>query len=98
MLELGGRLDLEGGTVLKPVFGIGASFFDKNEWSTQVRFDGSPSAPFEVNSSLPGTLLNVDVGMTLMNADHLHLRLDYSGQFGNDYRSNGGSLKLSYLF
>jgi hypothetical protein len=98
MLELGGRLDLDGGTVLKPVFGIGGSFFDKNEWSTQVRFDGSPSAPFEVNSSLPSTLLNVDVGMTLMNADHLHLRLDYSGQFGNDYRSNGGSLKLSYLF
>jgi uncharacterized protein with beta-barrel porin domain len=33
-----------------------------------------------------------------MSGDNLHVRLDYTGQFGSDYRSNGGSLKLSYLF
>ena len=98
MLELGGRFDLDAKTVLKPVLGIGGSFFSKNEWDTQVRFVGSPSAPFEVSSSLPSALFNLNLGVTVMRSDNLHLRLDYTGQFGSSYRSNGGSLKLSYLF
>jgi outer membrane autotransporter protein len=98
MLELGGRFDLGPKLVLKPVLGIGGSFFNKNEWNTQVRFVGSPSAPIEVSSSLPSALFNLNLGATLMSGDNLHLRLDYSGQFGSNYRSNGGSLKLSYLF
>ena len=98
MLELGGRIDLDAKMVLKPVLGIGGSFFNKNEWSTQARFVGSPAAPFEVSTTLPSALFNVNLGITLMSGDNLHVRLDYTGQFGSDYRSNGGSLKLSYLF
>ena len=98
MLELGARLDLGARTVLKPVLGIGGSFFNKNEWNTDVRFVGAPSTTFEVNSSLPSALFNVNLGVTLMRGDHLRLLLDYSGQFGDDYRSNGGSLKLTYQF
>ena len=67
-------------------------------WSTQVRFVGSPSAPFEVSSSLPSALFNLNLGLTVMRSDNLHVRFDYNGQFGSSYRSNGGSLKLSYLF
>jgi outer membrane autotransporter protein len=98
MLELGARFDLGSKMVLKPVLGIGGSFFSKNEWNTQARFAGSVAAPFEVSSTLPTALFNLNLGVTLMSGDNLHLRLDYSGQFGSDYRSNGGSLKLSYFF
>ncbi|MEM5371832.1 autotransporter outer membrane beta-barrel domain-containing protein [Paraburkholderia azotifigens] len=98
MLELGSRIDLGAKTVLVPVLGIGGSFFNKNEWNTQVRLVGSQSAPFEVDASLPSALFNLNLGVTLMRGDNLHLRLDYIGQFAKNYRSNGASLKASYLF
>ena len=54
--------------------------------------------PHSKSATLPTALFNLNLGVTLMSGDKLHLRLDYSGQFGSDYRSNGGSLKVSYFF
>jgi hypothetical protein len=57
-----------------------------------------PAAPVALVGGATAEQVARQRGVTLMSGDNLHLRLDYSGQFGSDYRGNGGSLKVSYFF
>jgi uncharacterized protein YhjY with autotransporter beta-barrel domain len=98
MLEVGGRIDLRGDTTLMPFIGVGGLFYDKNEWTASASLAGSSAGPFQATASLPTAQLNLYTGATLMSGKNLQIRLEYSGQFAEDFTSSTGSLKLSYLF
>jgi outer membrane autotransporter protein len=100
MLEVGARIDLSANTNVMPFVGVGGTFYNKNEWSTNARFVGASDdvGGFQATSTLPKQVANLNVGATLTSNKNLQVRLEYTGQFGQNYNASTGSLKLSYLF
>ena len=63
-------------------------------------FQGAPAgiAPFTVKGELDKTYVNVDVGLHVLYANDVVLRVSYIGKFSDHLTSNGGMVKLSIPF
>ena len=99
-LELGGRVDLPKGAMMRPFAYAGVSFLSEDGWKTKARLEGAPAGAGSFTTSMPtdNVIGRVGAGFQVMNAAGLDFRLQYDGQFASKGRSHGGALKVSMPF
>ncbi|MEJ8848433.1 hypothetical protein [Variovorax rhizosphaerae] len=99
MLEIGGRMRLDNQMELRAFAGIGAVVQNKSEWGAQANLVGwGDGSTFRAVSSIPDQRMKVNLGANLSLTKCTELRVEYTGEFAHDYKSNTGSVKFNYFF
>lgn len=100
MVELGGRIDLNDTTILRPFGELGASFIPDNSRSMEASFVGANSENGLFRSYLdsPGATADLGIGIEIYRAGGLELKAEYDATVGGSYISQNASAKLAYDF
>jgi uncharacterized protein YhjY with autotransporter beta-barrel domain len=100
MLEVGGKVVLGESMYLRPFASVGAVFHDDNSWGADSRFVGSPdgAGTFQAETELPDTLAKLNLGVELQATEHTQIKLEYTGELGDDYQGHAGTIRFNYLF
>jgi hypothetical protein len=100
MVELGARFDTEQQIIVRPYVAVGASFLPDNNTPVSATLTG-PLAGFgalQSTSSGPTVLANVEAGLQLYKAGGFEAKADYLLSAGDNYFSQGASLRGAYHF
>ncbi len=100
MVEIGGRVTLGDGMLLRPFAAVGLSILPDNSRSLVASFAGASAADGAFRSSLisPDLLGRVTIGAQLYRAGAFELKAEYDGSFGSSFISQGASARLAYHF
>ncbi len=100
MIEVGGKLPLKDGVTLRPYASAGVVLYDDNSWSADTRFATAPASAgtYQAKTELPDTLGRLNLGLELQATEHTQIKLEYSGELGEDYQGHTGTLRFNYLF
>ena len=98
-LELGTRIALGGGTVLRPFLSGALEVNGAADWTTQARFASQPQAGrFAVTTAAPNLIGRFAIGADLISAKNLDLSVSYSPAWGEDFHSNSGTARITWRF
>jgi outer membrane autotransporter protein len=98
-LEVGGRVPLGDGMVLRPYASAGFSVLSNGDWTTTARFAGqAASRGFRASTPMPDTLAKFSVGAELLSGTNWDFKLQYSADLGDGYASHAGIGRLAYRF
>jgi outer membrane autotransporter protein len=99
-LEIGGRVDLDGGAQLRPYAYAGFSILSDDDWTARARFTGAPSGTGSFDTSLPidDVVARIGAGVQVSTSAGVAIRLQYDGEFSDRVSSNAGSLKATIPF
>lgn len=100
-LELGAESELKNGILLRPNVRVGVTrFLTNSDPSVEMSFTSSSSeiAGFDSASELDRSYLDVNLGLDLLTNKGWVLSVDGSGQFSENLKSYGGSVKLAIPF
>jgi outer membrane autotransporter protein len=99
-VEIGGRLELDESTSVHPYLSLGASFTRNERLSAEAWFKGAEAGVSRFVSSvkMPGTLLDVGLGVQLFNSEKYELRAEARSRIGKDFLEQEGSLRFSVRF
>jgi hypothetical protein len=99
-LEVGGRVDLPKGAMLRPFAYAGMSFLSQDGWKTKASLDGAPAGTGSFDTSMPtdNVIGRIGAGVQVLNAAGLDFRLQYDGEFASKGTSHAGSLKVTMPF
>ncbi|HYP85304.1 hypothetical protein [Variovorax sp.] len=100
MLEAGTRFNLSGGMTLQAYAGVGATFYNQGNLGADFQFaDSAPGgSSFHVSSDIPSNRIKTTAGLDLSASDRVNVRLEYTGEFADHFRSNTAALKATYKF
>ncbi|MEM8571996.1 MAG: autotransporter outer membrane beta-barrel domain-containing protein [Pseudomonadota bacterium] len=98
--RLGRRIQLESGALLNAYAEAGISFSSGTSWETTARFADAPSAANDFTSELetPDTIGRINVGIEVFETGRLNLQAEYQADVAEDYLSQSGQIRLSWLF
>lgn len=99
-LEIGGRVPLTKGAVMRPYMYAGASFLSDDEYKVKAKLQGAQPGTGSFESSIPmdDVIGRIGAGIQVSNAGGVDFRLQYDGAFSSHVQSHQGSLKLSVPF
>src|SRR5690606_7306194 len=99
-LEIGGRVDLPHGAVMRPFAYAGVSLLSEDGWETKSRLAGSPDGIGNFNTRMPtdNVIGRVGAGIQVSKAGAVDFRLQYDGEFASHGNSHSGTLKLAVPF
>ena len=98
-VELGGRLDLGHGFVLRPFTGLGVSFITNDNYTATSNFAAAPDgASLQTTANVDNLLGRLTLGLDLMNAGGFQVKIDYNLQAGDDVVSQTGQIRFGYHF
>jgi len=100
MLEVGGKVSLDNGAVMRPFAYGGVSFLSKDEYTARARLQGAPDGTGTFETSLPvdDVIGRLGAGLQVSNAGGVDFRLQYDGEFSSHIQSHRASLKLMVPF
>lgn len=99
-LEIGGRVNLPKGAVMRPFAYAGVSFLSEDGWKSKARLDGAAEDAGKFTSNMPtaNVIGRVGAGVQVLNAHGVDFRLQYDGEFASQGNSHSGALKLAVPF
>ena len=98
-IELGGRIDLAGGSTLRPHLDLGLTAASANNWTPNARFAGeSGSDQFRIESANPNLIGHLGLGIDMITTASVDIKLEYDLDLAKDYTANAGMLKVTYKF
>lgn len=99
-IEVGARINLESGHILRTYAQAGVSFLSDDEWSQDARFVTSPTEVDGFTTSMPmGDVVgNFVLGAQLEINEQTSLFVQYQGQHGSHGTTNGAGAGLKWLF
>ena len=98
MLELGGRVDIDESSWLRPYASIGATLSANDKIGTQVSFRNAKGAGFSSSTELPNAYLNLGAGLQLFAKDKYELRGEYKAQIADDFLGQEASARFAVKF
>jgi outer membrane autotransporter protein len=97
-VEVGGRIRLNEGMVLRPFASAGVSFSANRDWTAAARFAGQAGPGFRATTPIPDVLGKFTLGAELLSSTRWDVRVQYSAEVGSGYRSHVGMARLAYRF
>ena len=99
-VEIGTRIDLADGTVLRPFANAGARLVSGNDWTVDASFRNAPDGAggFESHVDNPDAIATFGAGITVMTKGNLDLTAQYQGAFADGYTAQSGALKATWRF
>ena len=99
-VEVGTRVDLGDGTVLRPFVNAGVRFVSGNDWTVGARFRDAPNEAGGFSSSVdnPATVATFGAGVTVMTTGNLDLTAEYQGARADGYSAQSGAFKVIWRF
>ena len=100
MVEMGGRVDLNDGSTVRPYIYAGVTLLSDDEWKTSSRLRGAPAGTSGFSTTLPfdDVVGKLGGGLHLTRKSGVDFRLQYDGQFSSNASSHGVSLKMVVPF
>ena len=98
-IELGGRIDLPGGSILRPHLELGVTAATANNWQPDARFkDETGGDSFEIESRNPNLIGHLGLGIDMITTAAVDVKLQYDLDVADGYTANAGMLKVGYRF
>ena len=98
-LEIGGRVNMANGYVLRPYGSVGVSAYSNSEWTASARLQGGLGAgSFTTSIATDPVVARLSAGLQLMATSGFDLRLTYDGAFSEHTVSNALSLRAALRF
>jgi hypothetical protein len=98
-VEVGARIRLSEGAVLRPFASAGVEMIANNDWAATARFAGQPASHgFRASTPIPDVLGKFTVGADLLNSSRWDFRLQYIAETGDGYVSHTGVSRAVYRF
>ncbi len=99
-VELGGRMDLENGYILRPYASVGVSLSSTDKWDTRARFASAPTGadPFTSTLETGRVFGQVSAGIQVLSDKGMNVKLQYDGLLSSRVSSHSGSVKASWRF
>lgn len=99
-VEVGGRIDLSPGYMLRPYLNLGLSVSSTDHWDSYARLEAAPSGSRSAKATLDAgrTFGRVTAGLQLFGGEQFDVRLQYDGLFSSQVHSHGGSLKANWRY
>jgi len=99
-VELGARIRLGEGIVLRPFASAGVELIANGDWAATARFAGQSrsSRGFRATSPSPDVLGKFTVGADLLSTANWDFRVHYIAGVGEGYASHAGVGRLAYRF
>ena len=98
-VEVGGRVRLGEGMVLRPFASAGIELSANGDWAATARLAGQPaSRGFRASTPIPDVLGKFTVGAELLSTTNWDLRVQYSAEVGDGYTSHTGLARVAYRF
>ncbi|MVW79035.1 autotransporter domain-containing protein [Bordetella sp. 02P26C-1] len=98
--EVGARMELPKGIVLRPFAYAGLLLSSVDGWTTQASLDGAPngSGTFQTTMPMDSVVRRVGLGLQMLSGKGASMRVQYDGEFSSSAKSHAGSLKLAVPF
>jgi len=99
-LEVGGRVPLNNGAMMRPYLYGGVSVLSQDEYTVHARLQGAPVGSGSYRTSVPmgGIIGRLGAGLQVSNVKGLDFRLHYDGEFSSHVTSHRGLLKVMMPF
>ena len=98
-IEVGGRVLVGNGAVLRPFASAGVELIANGDWASTARFVGQPSSRgFRATSPAPDVLGRFTAGIDLLNTTNWDLRVQYTAEVGDGYTAHTGLGRIAYRF
>src|SRR5690606_29351052 len=99
-LEVGGRVGLGDGAIMRPYMYGGVSFLSEDEYTVKAQLQGAPagSGSFETSVPMDDVIGRIGAGLQVSHAGGIDFRLQYDGEFSSHTQSPRGSLKVMVPF
>lgn len=99
-VEIGTRIDLADGTVLRPFASAGARFVSGNDWTVDASFLGAPDSTGRFSSRVdnPNAVATFEDGVMVVTKGNLDVAVQYQGGFAGGYTAQSGALKVTWRF
>ena len=99
-VEIGTRVDLGDGTVLRPFANAGVRFVSGNDWTVDARFRNAPDGAGGFSSRIdnPNAVATFGAGVAVMTKGSLDLTAEYQGASANGYTAQSGAFKVTWRF
>lgn len=99
LLEVGGRLDREDGSVLRLYATGGVTFSNQDSFTSKARFMGAlDGAPLEMTASVDDVAGRFGLNLDLQTPRGFEVRIGYDLLAGSDLTSQSGQLRLAWRF
>jgi hypothetical protein len=100
MVELGGRVSLDGTTTLRPYAAVGVSFLPDSTRYVDASFVGALPADgtFRSFTKVPSVLGDFDIGLQLYHVGGFEVKAQYNLRTGGAFFSQSGSARIAYHF
>ncbi|MGE8686561.1 MAG: hypothetical protein ACN6PJ_05450 [Achromobacter sp.] len=98
-IEVGGRIDLKGGSVLRTFALAGVSLRSNDEWEGRASFIGGERSPsFGMQAPLDRAALRLGAGAQLFANKQVDLQIRYDAELGSEAKSHNIAAKFAYRF
>ncbi len=99
-LEVGGRINLEGGSVVRPYASAGVTWFSNSAWQVSASLLGAPEAAgtFRTTVDAPDLLADLTLGLQWSLPRGIDFRVNYEANLGDSFTAQSGMARLSVNF
>ncbi|MFO1073622.1 MAG: autotransporter outer membrane beta-barrel domain-containing protein [Geminicoccaceae bacterium] len=98
-IELGSRIDLAGGSIVRPYLDLGLTWSSANNWTPDARFADQPgSDDFRTEIANPNLIGHLSLGIDMITTASVDIKLQYDLDLASGYTANAGMLKAAYRF
>lgn len=98
-VEVGSRLDLSNGMVLRSFVSAGVSLRSNDTWKGYAGFNGDVSHQrFAMSAPMGRAAARVSAGLQLFQSELIDVRVQYDGEYGSEAIKHGATASFAYRF
>ncbi|WP_449288524.1 hypothetical protein [Mesopusillimonas faecipullorum] len=99
-VEVGGRVDLSSGYILRPYASVGLALSSTDKWKTNAHLAGRAATGTEFQTTLETGRVygSLSAGVQLTSRKGFDMQLQYDGVLSNRAHSSSGSIKANWRF